>query len=173
MSTPVASPTPDLNEKSRRDELWKIQHCQFEDLKFADTKAGALLTLAIALAAFTTAYSQKASLPHSLLIAEYVSAALAVICSILAIIPRGVWGFPRNPGPLMHFTGIANHQGAQQYLEKVSGVGTDLDVELANDIHRMARRAAVKYRYVWCAVILIALELACFLLLLPGVNWVH
>lgn len=175
MSTQVASGKQDVGP-NLREELWKIQHCQFEDLRFADTKAGALLTLAVALAAFTTANSQKAALPHSLLpllIAEYIFAAAAVICSIGAIIPRGVWRYRRNPGPLMHFTGIANHQNAQHYLENVASVSTDLDMELARDIHRMARRAARKYGFVWCAVFFVAFELICFLVLLRGLAWVH
>lgn len=166
----------DPNEKDRRDELWKIQHCQFEDLRFADTKAAALLTLAIALVAFTTALSQKVTLPHPLVLAEYILAAAAVICSIGAIIPREVWlrkRDKRDPGPLTHFTEIVNYENARGYLDKIANVGTDLDMELAKDIHRMARRAAIKYKFVWCAVFCVGFELACFLVLFARVAWVH
>ena len=162
-------------KKNVREELWRIQHCQFEDLRFADTKAGVILTLSAAIAAISNTIKMD-SHPTSeflriCLVLLYCFAAATIVCATTAIVSAATRRFQEAPGPITHFSGIAIDQYPDPitYLEKVEMISErDFDLELAKDIKRMANKAAIKYKWVAFSVVFIGLELACYLLALAA-----
>jgi hypothetical protein len=172
--------SPGIGGTVGRDHLWRIATCQFEDLKFADQKAIALLGISDLIAAVVAAavgYFSGTGAPMPATIRVRIAlvvigiglvfAAIATSCAINAIRPRGKLGRKRRFGislkklrlqdnsdvPLTHLLRIASYGNHGDYIAALCGVdGGDLDDELAKDIHRMAEIAFLKYGWIKWAV---------------------
>lgn len=175
-----------------RDDLWEIASRQFEDLKFADQKAIALLGIADLVAAVIAAVmgyfsgnTKTASEPlwiQAVLLAiicvGVVCAALATYSAMNAIRPRGQVGAKKLfaqtleklrqqndiHAPLTHLVTIASFQKWTDYFTALRALDEDeIDRQLASDIHRMATVAFEKYRWISRAVRWAKIELLTFL----------
>ena len=153
-------------------DLWEIEKYQFEELKFADQKAIALLGISDLIAAavnyfFMNAKADPDAPTWGLLVIGNLCAICATVAAIGAINPRGklntrgLFGqnttLSNNPDvrkiSLIHLTRIAAYPTPSEYLAEFQGLSKgEIDDQLAIDIHRMAQVARDKYRWIIWAV---------------------
>jgi len=170
--------TEGLEERDRRDLLWRIQDANQSAIRFADAKAGAILGFALATTGWTfSALNQAgAHLPVGParwgllvgLLVMSISLLLTLVSTLLVILPRGGPAFdgprtrtggsaresrPGESGPvrgLLYFVDIA-HSSIGSYRDAVHLVGAEpLSRQLARDVWQLSRICERKYnRVVW------------------------
>jgi hypothetical protein len=169
----------------RTKDLWEIQKYQFEDLKFADQKATALLGISDLIATVVNYFfingrltsdapllnlRLEANLRDWILVFILLAVVVGNLCAILATLYAISAIRPRinlkaHEIPLINWAGITIKETPSEWLQAFGK--SRIDVQLATDIHRMAPIAGEKYGCIKKAVRWAKLE---FIALLVGLT---
>jgi hypothetical protein len=142
----------DPPHRSLASDLWtNLQHVS-EWVRFADTKAAAILTIDGILATVLVTTFAGSDHPRSTalsftLCVTAVCVAISGGMSMACLLPRLTIGQADNK---VYFAGISRFQSGEDYLAALRGVADEgnFDIELARETWSRSRAAVVKYRYI-------------------------
>lgn len=148
---------------SLTDGLWRNLEHVSEWVRFADTKAAAVLTLdGILATVLVTAFASHSGYAVVVYVALTGAAcflsASAAMC-MACLLPRLKIGQADN---VIYFAGISSYASPAEYFDELRRVALEgrVDSELARETWSRSRAAAIKYKYVRWALVALSAALA-------------
>lgn len=130
---------------------WLIQESVYENIKFADTKATALVPLNLAIIAglYTLkVFEISSTILFAISCIAFISLTLSIICSVFVIIPRGNSKKQKSPTSICDLNTIGELKSFDEYKSNVSSSD---ETKILEDILLLIynRSKTNKTKYLW------------------------
>lgn len=148
-----------MNEKDRIDWLDKILGRQIQWIAAADSRIIILLGIDTAMLGVL---ATRVQILKAWTIPDACAVTLALVALAISLFSVGMAAVPRTSGPkqsLIFFQGIADHDIEQFKTAMENLTNADLIKDLANQTHRNAQIASLKFRWVTCSLRLLVIAI--------------